>query len=127
MFFTSGLSSKFTSTTVALLAVPFLGLVSATPLLANDFCSGGYGNTPARLKPVADSADFDLILGNAKSERITRAGSVGTGLNGSVYVGRSGEAEVMYFTELWIDANVEPEVKVELILFRDRVFSPCQE
>jgi hypothetical protein len=32
----------------------------------------------------------------------------------------------MYFTDLWLDANVEPEVTEELILFRDRAFSPCE-
>jgi hypothetical protein len=127
MFFIPGLRAKLTSSAIAPLAVPFLSLFSATLTWANGSCSGGYGNESARLKPVADSADFDLILGKANPERIARAGSVGTGLNGSVYVGRSGEAEVMYFTELWPDAHVELEVKVELILFRDRVFSPCQE
>lgn len=94
---------------------------------ASDFCSGGFGNEPARLNALPNSADYDLFLGNGKPERLTHNGSVGTGLNGSVYVGRSAQPEVMYFTDLWLDSNVQPEAKIDLILFRDRVFSPCDK
>jgi hypothetical protein len=92
----------------------------------NEFCSEGKGNKPAKLMPVEGNADYRLVVGKENPETLVRSGSVGTGLNGSVYVGKSGDAEVMYFSELWLDANVEPEVKIQIILFRDRVFWPCK-
>ena len=110
-----------------LFAVLLVSGVSASPLWASDYCSGGFGNKPARLKPLQNSADYDLVLGNGKPERLTYGGAVGTGLNGAVYAGRSGKSEVMYSVDLWLDSNVQPESKVNLILFRDRVFSPCDK
>jgi hypothetical protein len=102
-------------------------VLSASPLLAADLCSGGFGNVPARLKPLASTTDYDLVLDNAAPERLTHLGSVGTGLNGSLYKGQSGKPEVMYSTDLWLDSNVQPEKKTDIILFRDRVFSPCEK
>lgn len=75
-----------------------------------EFCSAGKGNRPAKLIPLEGNADYEFQLGRDATETPVHSGSVGTGLNGSVYVGTSGDTEVMYFSELWLDANVDPEV-----------------
>ena len=105
--------------------IVFLAVASAAPAHAASYCSNGYGNKPARLTKIKGSADYELKLDGKPAEHLTSAGSVGTGLNGVVYSSGKDRTDVMYHVELWTDANQQPEVTVGLILFRDRVFTPC--
>ncbi len=85
-------------------------------------CTKGYSK-PAFL--LATENGFDLHVGSTV-EPLEYGGSVGTGLNGAVIKSeKTGKTDVMFSTEMWMDANVQPEVTVPIRIFRDRVFWPC--
>jgi len=68
-----------------------------------------------------------LIRTGSRTERFTMFGSVGSGLNGTVFKTRSGGQEVLRYATVVIDSNPGHEVKQDVLIFRDRVFWPCSK
>ena len=69
---------------------------------------------------------YELHIGT-KVEPLESAGSVGTGMNGSVVraEGQS-ELEVIFNTEINMDTDTNPEDIRPIRIFRDRAFWPCK-
>lgn len=67
------------------------------------------------------------ITDRGKIERFEHGGSVGTGLNGQVWVyeGRD-ESEVLYDTTITMDVNLNPPDEPQIYIFRNRVYWPCE-
>ena len=90
--------------------------------MPDKMCSSGF-DEPAYLLFV--ERGYELHIGT-KVEPLESAGSVGTGMNGSVVraEGQS-ELEVIFNTEINMDTDTHPEDIRPILIFRDRVFWPC--
>ncbi len=87
-------------------------------------CSKGF-DQPSFLLQI--DGGFELHVGT-KVERFYHGGSAGTGLAGMVLVPEANEdkAEVMFVTQIEMDANYNPPEVALIRVFRDRVFWPCE-
>lgn len=106
----------------ALMILIFLSPASAGTSISEKMCSTGF-DAPAYLLSVEDG--YELHVGSSV-ELLVSGGSVGTGLNGQVVSTKNKTyPEVIYITEIIMDANQTPPDARSLLIFRDRVFWPC--
>lgn len=116
--------------TLALVAL-LVGAVGAAayPAEGAPLCSKGF-DKPARLvfANEGDAQILSLTIGDV-TEKFEFGGSAGTGLNGSVYYpvdGPGDQAELLLHTIIEMDSNEGHEDAPEILIFRDRVFWPCE-
>lgn len=111
------------NTRLAFCALLFLAVpLHAQTVMPDKMCSSGFGE-PAYLLSV--EGGYELHIGT-KVERLESAGSVGTGLNGRLVAAEGqSELESILYSEITMDANTTPEDVRPLLIFRDRVFWPC--
>lgn len=112
---------------VVLISAPVM-FVQSTAAVAWDrfpYCSKGFkSNETAYL--LSGPKGWLLQIGRS-IEHLDNAGSVGTGLNGTVVVKRgTDKTEAIYAADIQMDYNPGYEDKFRILIFRDRVFWPCK-
>ncbi len=86
------------------------------------FCSGDGAQIA-----YADQGTTLLVKSGSKTERFSMFGSVGSGLNGTVFKDQRGKQSVLLYASIQMDSNPGHEDTRNVLIFRDRVFWPCKD
>jgi hypothetical protein len=90
----------------------------------DDYCFYGLSGTIEKPRAVMSFKTGSMLIAeNGKTETWEHGGSVGTGMNGSVFY--QGDHAALYSTSICIDANTDPPSEPTILIFKDRVFWPC--